>query len=239
MRAVTRVRATFALLALVAIGFSATVRVCGPADALAKETTRSGGGVPLVTAVIDAPELVAEDTAAGRSTDLGAHRTPRETPDNPAAPTKSGESRADAGPDGLALNHVSVWDAPDNTPYVYLSFMPIMSDSSGGDVRYHKAMVGGEEVDVADVAPELDEDHVHVELDGEHAAVASLQWYYAGYGDLAGADVKYMPICLVRVARPDLEVGAHDVRITVEDLVTGQTGSGSATFTCGTRSGEL
>lgn len=238
MRAVARACVTFALLALVAVGFSATVRVCGPADARAREVEQSATGAPLVTAVVHSPELTTEDSVSRRATAQTSGYDLRDTLHN-AAQVGGGETAPDAEGDALTLNHLSVWDAPDSTPYVYMSFMPILTESLQGDVQYRKAVVEGEEVDVADVAPVLDEEHVHVELDGEAGQVTSLLWYYAGYGDLGGADVKYMPMCLIRVARPDLAPGTHVIRVMIEDTGTGATGAGTATFTCGARSSEL
>lgn len=238
MRAVVRACVTFALLALVALGFSTTVRVCSPSDARAREIERSDAGAPLVTAVMCSTELIAEDSAATRATELTAGSDLRDTLRN-AARDGGGNTPEDAEREALTLNNLSVWDAPDNAPYVYLSFMPIVTESFRGDVQYRRAVVEGEEVDVADVAPALDEDHVHVECDGEAAQVTSLLWYYAGYGDLAGADVKYMPMCLVRIARPDLAPGTHAIRVLIEDAGTGETGVGTATFTSGAGSSEL
>ncbi len=201
MRAVARVLASFALLTLVALGFSMTVRVCGPSDARARELPRD----------------------AGRS---GPRSEPASSDDVAVG-------------DGLDMRHLSVWDSADGAPYVYLSFTPITLQALEGEVRFRTAVVEGEEIEVADVAPALDEAHIAVALDGERVSVASLQWYYAGYGDLGGADMKYMPVCLVRAERPDLSAGEHDVVVRIEDVETGATGGGSATLTCGARVGEL
>ena len=238
MRAVAKACVTFALLALVALGFSTTVRVCSPSDARAREIDRSDTGSPLVTAVMCSSELITEDSAAKRATELTAGRDIHDTLHN-ASQAGDENTPEDIEREALTLTNLSVWDAPDNTPSVYLSFMPIVTESFRGDVQYRKAVVEGEEVDVADVAPVLDEEHVRVECDGEDVQVASLLWYYAGYGDLGGADVKYMPMCLIRIARPDLAPGTHAIRVMIEDAGTGETGAGTATFTSGAGSSEL
>jgi hypothetical protein len=237
MRAAARVCASFALLALVAVGFSATVRVCGPTDARARELLRDTGGAPLVTAVMSASGLVTDDRLPGGSTGRPTEHERLAPSDHADSRTERGSADADAG--GLDMHHLSVWDSADGSPYVYLSFTPISLESFAGDVRFRTAVVEGEEVEVADVAPALDEAHIGVELDGEPAEVASLQWYYAGYGDLGGADVKYMPVCLIRVERPALSPGEHDVHVRIEDVETGATGDGSATLTCSARVREL
>jgi hypothetical protein len=85
----------------------------------------------------------------------------------------------------------------------------------------------------------LDEAHVGIELDGEPAVVSSLQWYYEAYGDLGGADVKYMPVCLIRVERPELSAGEHGLSVRIEDIGTGAVGVGSATFECRSGSRQL
>ena len=239
MRAVARACASFALLALVALGFSATVRVCGPADARARELPRDARGAPLITTVLDAPELVTDDGLPDGSTGLTPGSDANAPTDREISP--GGRAAADSGADGdgLGLHSLSAWDSTDGSPYVYLSFTPVSMDSFFGDVRFRTAVVEGEEVEVADVVPALDEAHVGIELDGEPAGVASLQWYYAGYGDLGGSDMKYMPVCLIRVERPDLSDGEHDVHVTIEDIDTGATGDGSVTLRCGATVREL
>ena len=146
-----------------------------------------------------------------------------------------------ANPDsgGLELHDLSVWDSPNDSPYVYLSFAPISMETFFGEVPCRRAVVEGEEVEVADVAPVLDEEHVGIELDGEPAVVSSLQWYYEAYGDLGGADTKYMPVCLIRVVRPELSAGEHGLSVRIEDVGTGAVGEGSATFECGRGTGQL
>jgi hypothetical protein len=139
----------------------------------------------------------------------------------------------------LEMHNLSVWDSPDESPYVYVSFMPVSMESFFSDVSFRTAVVEGEEVEVADVAPALDESHVDIELDGEPVEVSSLRWYYAGYGDLGGSDMKYMPICLIRVERPDLPAGAHSVMVRIQDVATGATGQGAAGFTSGAASTRL
>ena len=234
MRAVARICATTALLALVVVGFSTTVKVCGPDDARARELPPTGRE-RLVTAMPGEAVLVAEDGPPIGLTEPDGRDDRYATPADGAVFAESGGAALPEDGTDLTLNHLSVWDSPDNGPCVYLSFMPVSVVSLEGAVRYRKAIVEGEEVDVADIAPVLDETHVRVTLDGAPVAVTSLQWYYAGYGDLGGADTKYMPVCLVRVERPDLSLGTHSLRVEIEDVDTGATGASSTTFTCGTR----
>lgn len=237
MRAVARVFALFALLALVAVGFCTTVRLCGPSDARAGELPRVKNDGPLVTAVLGAPEHVTADGLPAGSEEMWTRYERPDTPrENDGAPDDGASANADSG--GLELHDLSVWDSP-NDRYVYLSFAPISMETFFGEVPFRNAVVEGEEVSVADVAPVLDEAHVGVELDGKSAVVSSLQWYYAGYGDLGGADVKYMPVCLIRVERPELSSGEHSLRVRIEDVGTGETGAGIATFACSARSSEL
>ncbi len=237
MRAVARVCVSLALVALVAVGFSATVRVCGATDALAGELPRDAAGTPLIAAPPD---------VAGSATTIGAPSVTRETatpsarlstPPANEAPSEEGASAvSDSGE--LELHNLSVWDSPDDR-YVYLSFAPISMETFFGEVPVRQAVVEGEEVDVADVAPVLNEAHVGIELDGEPAVVTSVHWYYAGYGDLGGADVKYMPVCLIRVERPELSAGEHGLSLRIEDVGTGAVGVGSATFECGRKSNQI
>jgi hypothetical protein len=239
MKRVARVCVPFALLALVAIAFTATVRVCGPDDALAGEPARTADRGPLVTAILEdngetqtggLPEgfaAPAPQEGSGEASRLAAESA------EPGATENNSDGKS------LEMHNLSVWDSPDETPYVYVSFMPVSMESFFESVSFRRAVVEGEEVDVADVAPALDEAHVDVELDGEPVEVSSLRWYYAGYGDLGGADMKYMPICLIRVERPEISDGAHSVLIRIQDVATGATGEGVTGFTCGNVSGEL
>ncbi len=246
MRAVARVSVSFALLALVVVGFSLTVRVCGGTDARAGEPQREAGGSPLVTAVPHGSEHAASGGLCGGSAEMESrierHHTP--TPDDSTREVRT-SSDVDAGTgartDGkrLELHDLSVWDSPDDSPYVYLSFAPISMETFFGEVPCRRVVVEGEEVEVADVAPVLDEAHVGIELDGEPAIVSSLQWYYEAYGDLGGADTKYMPVCLIRVVRPELSAGEHGLSVRIEDVGTGAVGEASATFECGPGTGQL
>ena len=230
MRAVAKVFASFALLALVAVGFCTTVRLCGPSDARAGELPRATGDGPLVTAVLGAPERVTADGLPAGPAGMGTrHERPNTQRANETPSEESASAVSDSG--GLELHNLSVWDSPDDR-YVYLSFAPISMETFFGEVPLRHAVVEGEEVEVADVAPALDEAHVGIALDGEPAVVSSLQWYYAGYGDLGGADVKYMPVCLIRVERPELLSGRHSISVRIEDVGTGAVGKGSATFEC-------
>jgi hypothetical protein len=236
MRRVARVCVPFALIALVALAFTATVRVCGPSDARAGEPA---GGGPLVTAVLDDH---GQTPTGGLSGGLTPPVPQEQTGSAPGFSTGSGEAvSAQKSPDkgSLEMHHLSAWSSPDESPYVYVSFMPVSMESFFSDVNFRKAIVEGEEVDVADVAPALDESHVDIELDGEPVEVSALGWYYAGYGDLGGSDMKYMPICLIRVERPDLPVGAHSLRIVIQDVATGATGEGATGFRSGATSTRL
>jgi hypothetical protein len=212
MRAVARVCASLALVALVAVGFSTTVRVCGPTDARARELSGDIGTAPLIAVVQDgagsaaasAVPSIIEDavTPSGRPT------APRA---NEAPPEESTSALPDSG--GLELHNLSVWDSPEDR-YVYLSFAPISMESFFGEVPVRQTVVEGEEIEVADVAPVLDEAHVGI------------------HGDLGGADVKYMPVCLIRIERPELSAGEHGLSLRIEDVGTGAVGVGSATFEC-------
>ncbi len=230
MRAVARVCALSALLALVVVGFFATVRVCGPIDARAGELSRDTESAPLIAM---APDDAACVTAGGVPTVTGETASPLGRPGAPRANEAPSEENAPAISDsgGLELHNLSVWDSPDDR-YVYLSFAPISMESFFGEVPVRHTVVEGEEIEVADVAPVLDEAHVGIELDGEPAVVSSLQWYYEAHGDLGGADVKYMPVCLIRIERPELSAGEHGLSVRIEDVGTGDVGVGSATFEC-------
>jgi hypothetical protein len=239
MRRVARVCVPFALLALVVVAFAVTVRVGAPSDARAGEPTPPVSSGPLVTAILDDHG----QTPTGSRPDGATAPTPLDGPgEAPSAVSGAGERGvAENGParGSLEMHNLSVYDSPDDSPYVYVSFMPVSMETFFNESSFRRAVVEGEEVDVADVAPTLDEDHVDVELDGEPVQVSSLRWYYAGYGDLGGSDMKYMPICLIRIDRPDLSEGAHSVLIRIQDIATGATGEGVTGFTCGTTSGEL
>jgi hypothetical protein len=251
MRGLVRMCVPLALLALIAVAFMVTVRVCAPGDARAGEPIRHADNGPLVTAVIEGHRPVPTGAMPREGSELESGDRPVDRSDARSGDGTQegtdigGESGSRGGPDtdgdrrNLQLHHLSVWDSPDDDPYVYVSFMPISMESFFGNVAFRTAVVDGEEVDVADVEPELDEDHVTVELDGKPAAISSLSWYYAGYGDLGGADVKYMPVCLIRVERPELKAGGHSLLLRIEDAGTGAKGEGAKTFTCGTASGKL
>ena len=246
MRAVARVCASFALLALVVVGFSLTVRVCGGTDARASEPQRQTGGPSLVTAALHGSEHVASGGLFGGLAETESRRGRRYT-QAPGDSTREERTSPDtdvlagALSDGkwLELHDLSVWDSPNDSAYVYLSFAPISMETFFGEVPCRRVVVEGEEVEVADVAPVLDEAHVGIELDGEPAIVSSLQWYYEAYGDLGGADTKYMPVCLIRVVRPALSVGEHGLNVKIEDVATGAVGEASATFECRTGTGQL
>ena len=230
MRAVARVCASLALLALVVVGFFATVRVCGPIDARAGELSRDTDSAPLIAVVQDG----VGSAAAGVVSPIARETvTPSGRPDAPPANEIPSEESVSALSDsgGLELHNLSVWDSPDER-CVYLSFAPISMESFFGEVPVRHTVVEGEDIEVADVAPVLDEAHVGIELDGEPAVVSSLQWYYEAHGDLGGADVKYMPVCLIRIERPELSAGEHGLSLRIEDVGTGAVGVGSATFEC-------
>jgi hypothetical protein len=226
-----------ALLALVVVGFSATVRVCASTDARAGEPPWGTSSAPLIAV---APDGAGSAMASGTPPIIKETATPLGRPNTPRANEASSEDGASAVSDsgGLELHNLSVWDSPDDR-YVYLSFAPISMESFFEVVPLRRAVVEGEEIDVADVAPVLDEAHVGIELDGEPAVVSSLQWYYEAYGDLGGADVKYMPVCLIRVERPELSAGEHGLSVRIEDIGTGAVGVGSATFECRSGSRQL
>jgi hypothetical protein len=192
------------VLALVAVGFLLTVRATGPEDAQARE-----------------PDVIAEYGLPVAS--LSAN------------PWQRGEIEFDAAEDSrnIQLHNMAVWDSPDGSPNVFVSFTPISAEHMTGAVPFRLEVVDGEEVEVADVAPDLDESEVRIEVDGKPIEISTMNWYFAGYGDLAGADTKYMPVCLVRVARPQLAVGEHVVRVMIYDAETGATGEKVATFECG------
>jgi len=234
MRAVARACLSFALLALVAVGFSLTVRVRGASEAFAGEPVRiQSHGLPIArpTSEAGAAEPGTEEPGTGSPGGGGSASSGRRGSQVPV-----GRVAAETGEgveDDLQLHNLAVWDSPDGSPNVFVSFTPVSADRMTGDVPFRKQMVDGEEVDVADVAPELDEADVRVEVDGRAVDVRSLVWYYAGYGDLGGADMKYMPVCLVRVARPELAGGEHELRLMVFDADTGALGETTATFECG------
>jgi len=237
MRAVARVCASLALLALVVVGFFATVRVCGPIDARAGELSRDRDSAPLIALAQDGVRSAARSAVPSviedPTTSSGRPNAPRP---NEAPPEESASALSDSG--GLELHNLSVWDSPEDR-YVYLSFAPISMESFFGEVPVIHTVVEGEEIEVADVAPVLDEAHVGIELDGEPVVVSSLQWYYQAHGDLGGADVKYMPVCLIRIERPELSPGQHGLSLRIEDVGTGAVGVGNATFECRAGSHQL
>lgn len=237
MRAVARACVSLALLALVVVGFSTTVRVCGSTDARAGEPPRDTGSAPLIAVAPDGAGCV---TASAVPPVTRETATPSGRPNTPRANEAPSEEGASAVSDsgGLELHSLCVWDSPDDR-CVYLSFAPISMETFFGEVPVKHAVVEGEEIEVADVAPVLDEAHVGIELDEEPAVVSSLQWYYEAYGDLGGADVKYMPVCLIRIERPELSVGEHGLSVRIKDVGTGAVGVGSATFECGPGSRQL
>jgi hypothetical protein len=130
----------------------------------------------------------------------------------------------------LELHSLTAWDAPEDGPSVYLSFTPISMEEFFGGVPFVRRVLAGEEIEVADCAPELTSSLVDVDVDGVDASVRSLEWYYAGYGDLTGTDTKYMPVCVMRVDRPKLAAGEHRVDVRVTDARTGAIGLGRTTF---------
>ncbi|MCK4409858.1 MAG: hypothetical protein KAW67_07215, partial [Candidatus Eisenbacteria sp.] len=204
-------------------------------DARAGEPRRETGGSPLVPAVLHGSEDVASGGPSGGFAEMERQRERHHTPtpdDSTREERTSSGTGARTDGQGLELHDLSVWDSPDGSPYVYLSFAPISMEMLFEEVSFRRAVVEGEDVEVADVAPVLDEAHVGIELDGEPVVVSSLRWYYEAYGDLGGADVKYMPVCVIRVVRPELSAGEHGLSVRIEDVGTGAVGEGCATFEC-------
>jgi hypothetical protein len=218
-------RIPLALLILLFAGFVLSSGVCG---GVVKASGPAGPG-SLITAVSRA-------AAAGRDgSDVARIPTPLASTAFGADP--SGEEfvpAADVEAIGgsLQVHNVTVWDGFEEKPHMHVSFAPVSLEQFFGNVTFRTTVIGGEEVEVADVAPALDVQHVEVKVDGRATSVDSIHWYYAGYSDLGGADTKYMPICLVRVERPALESGTHTIRVEIEDVRTGATGTGETAFDC-------
>lgn len=130
----------------------------------------------------------------------------------------------------LELHGLTAWDAPEDDDSVYVSFTPISMQEFYEGVSFVRKVLAGEEIEVADCEPELSAAHVGVSVDGVETSVLSLDWYYAGYGDLTGTDTRYMPVCVIRIRRPRLSEGEHALRVQVRDVVSGADGQGSTTF---------
>ena len=130
----------------------------------------------------------------------------------------------------LQVHNVTVWDGMTVSPHLHISFAPISLEQLFGDTRLTTVTLAGEEVEVADVAPELDEEHVRVSVDGALVRISSLSWYYAGYGDLGGSDTRYMPVCVIQIERPQMSAGVHRMTVEIEDVRTGASGSGNCSF---------
>lgn len=222
-----RARIPLALLILLLAGFVLSNGVCGgvvkasgPDDpesrALITDVSRAVGAGRAESDVVRIPTPLA---SAGFIADPAAGEIV------PAADTEGALGN-------LQVHNVTVWDGFEETPHMHVSFAPVSLEQFFGNVTFRTTVLRGKEVEVADVAPALDVDHVKVKVDGRATSVDSLHWYYAGYSDLGGADTKYMPICLVRVERPALESGTHTIAVEIEDVRTGATGSGETAFDC-------
>lgn len=237
MNAGARFATWFALLTLVVVAFSFTIRVCGATEVRASDfeplpgepglwvMPEVGGGAPSCQLSEGDQYAQADVTRAydGWTTTAGGAGFGTIADARPAEDTSGDE---------LGLHSLKVWDAPDDSPYLYVSFTPISLESFFDGVAFRRAVVGDEEIEVADVAPTLDPAHVGVNLDGRPLRVESLEWYYAGYSDLSGADTKYMPVCLLGIERPVLEAGAHTIEVIIEDADTGSVGQCETEFEC-------
>lgn len=229
MRTSATVTASLALIALLVTGLFVTVRVCGASVARASDLRPESASAPLVMAI--------EPGGVGASTDMV--RSPVETVGPPtasdgesAAGERAARTRGATDSERLELHQLTVWGGSDDSPHLYVSFAPVSVESLFERVPVLTAVVGDEEVEVADVAPTLDVEHVRVLVDDEPVDVAGLEWYYAGYSDLSGADTRYMPVCLLSIVRPAVPEGSHTMTVRIEDSRSGAAGEGSATFEC-------
>jgi hypothetical protein len=239
MKTRARSRSAFALLGLLLLTF-----VLMSANEWSGEA-RAGDRVVLPN---PPPYVLAEGEVSSGSG--AAHRQGRPV-QSPVASEEEGEASAEAdraaaspghgnASDGeLQIHSLTAWDAPDDGPSVYVSFTPISMDDFFGGVSFVRRELAGEEIEVADCAPELASSLVEVRIDGAAAAVQSLEWYYAGYGDLSGTDTKYMPVCVMRVKRPRLTEGQHGVDVRIRDAATGAVGRARTTFASGGTSERL
>jgi hypothetical protein len=130
----------------------------------------------------------------------------------------------------IELHSLTAWDAPEDSDSVYVSFTPISMQEFYESATFVRKVLAGEEIEVADCEPELSAAHVSVSVDSIEASVLSLDWYYAGYGDLTGTDTRYMPVCVIRIRRPRLSEGEHALSVHVRDVVSGADGRGGTTF---------
>jgi hypothetical protein len=130
----------------------------------------------------------------------------------------------------IQLFNMAVWDSPGAHQGVFVSFTPVSGGRSADTVNFRTELVDGEQIEVADIAPELDESDVRIEIDDAPVDIVSMHWYYAGYGDLGGADTKYMPVCVIRAGRPELSDGEHALRVMIEDADAGAHGESVVAF---------
>ncbi|MBN2564867.1 MAG: hypothetical protein JXB46_04070, partial [Candidatus Eisenbacteria bacterium] len=233
MKSRAKVAAAFASIVLLLLTVTIASRVSCGGVARAREGgagTEVPSGTQSVVRGTDAGVISDPSGEGGDSLDA-VRPTTAASFTSGAAPAD--ERRAPAPLDQLELHSLTAWDASQSDPCVYLSFTPISLDDLFGGAPVKRTVFAGEEIEVADVAPELDPSHVTVSLDGDPAPVLSLEWYYAGYGDLSGSDTKYMPVCVMRVERPQLAEGEHRVNVEIEDVTTGAVGRSAAVFTSG------
>lgn len=229
MRASATVTASLALIALLVMGFSVTVRVCGASVARASDLQPTPESAPLVMA-IEPPDVGAETDVV--RTPEGTAEASTDADDGTVADGDAPSARTERGGTGLELHELTVWSGSGDSPQLYVSFAPVSIESLFERAPVLTAVVGDEEIEVADVAPSLDIEHVRVLVDGEPVNVSGLEWYYAGYSDLSGADTRYMPVCLLNIVRPAVPEGTHTISVRIEDVGTGAVGEGEATFEC-------
>ena len=229
MRTSARVKPVFVLLCLLLAAFALSATGNDGSGSLAPAASASG--------VRGARAVDADVTGQGGAANAERRSTasPITSASDVPAPagglaTAEGEGGTSSTNGELTLHSLTAWDAPGDGPSVYLSFTPISLEEFFGGVPFVKKVLAGEEIEVADCAPELTSSLVDVAIDGAATAVTSLDWYYAGYGDLSGTDTKYMPVCVMRIDRPRLGEGEHRIDVRVRDARSGAVGAGSTTF---------
>lgn len=141
----------------------------------------------------------------------------------------TGDLRLDAVIDRLEVYNLAVWNSKGGPPSIYVSFRPMSLERVlAGGVREGEVM--GAPARILDSAPALDSSSLHVRVDGEVAAVESLQWVYERI-TVQGGGSQYLPVVVAQVARPPLTAGTHEVRVRITDRETGEIGEAVSWFT--------
>jgi hypothetical protein len=115
-----------------------------------------------------------------------------------------GDLVLDATIDRIEVYNLSLWNSKGGAPSLFIAFRPMSLDRVGAAPQ--PRIVEHDTLMVQDLSPALTRGQVRVTVDGTPAEVESLQWYFERYFDQTAGAHRYLPACLVQVARPRLAI---------------------------------